>query len=71
MVKQQHCHVYLHSVKSVRIRSYYGPYFPAFGLNNSEYGLFLRSVSQLLHIYQTCIAKSSHMEYDFVLFCQN
>ena len=36
-----------HCVKSVGIRSYSGPYFPAFGLNadqnNSEYGHFLRS----------------------------
>ena len=35
-------------VKSVRIRSYSGLYFPAFGLNkdqnNSEYRHFLRSV---------------------------
>ena len=34
-------------VKHVRIRSYSGPHFPAFGLNtdqnNSEYGHFLRS----------------------------
>ena len=28
----------LHCVKSVRIQSYSGPYFPAFGLDNSEYG---------------------------------
>ena len=35
----------LYCVKSVRIRSYSGPHFPAFGLNNSEYGHFLRSVS--------------------------
>ena len=38
----------LHCVKSVGIRIYSGPYFPAFGLNtdqnNSEYGRFLRSV---------------------------
>ena len=36
-----------HCVKSVRIRSYSSPYFPAFGLNtdqnNSEYGHFLHS----------------------------
>ena len=36
-----------HGVKSVRIRSYSGPYFPAFRLNtdqnNSEYGDFSRS----------------------------
>ena len=34
-------------VKSVHVRSYSGPYFPAFGLNtdhnNSEYGQFLHS----------------------------
>ena len=42
-----------HCVKSVRIRSYSGPYFPAFGQNteryqnNSEYGHFLRSHVQL------------------------
>ena len=37
----------MHSVKSVRIRSFSGPCFPTFGLNtdhkNSEYGLFSRS----------------------------
>ena len=33
-----------HCVKSVvRIWSYSGPYFPTFGLNNSEYGQILRS----------------------------
>ena len=35
---------HLHCVKSVRIWSYSGPYFPAFGLNNSKYGHFSRSV---------------------------
>ena len=39
----------VHCVKSVRIWSYSGPYFPAFGLNtdqnNSEYGHFSRSDS--------------------------
>ena len=38
-----------HYVKSVRIRNFPGPYFPAFGLNtdqkNSEYGHFSRIVS--------------------------
>ena len=39
-----------HCVKSVRIQSYSGPHFPAFGMrenanqNNSEYGHFLFSV---------------------------
>ena len=37
-----------HCLKSIRIRSYFGPYFPAFGLNNSEYGPVLRSVSFIL-----------------------
>ena len=27
---------YYHCVKSVRIRSFSGPHFPVFGLNNSE-----------------------------------
>ena len=31
-----------HCVKSVRIRSFPGPYFPAFGLNTEIYGVFLR-----------------------------
>ena len=39
-----------HCVKSVRIRSYSGPYFPAFGLNtdqnNCEHGHFLRSANK-------------------------
>ena len=53
-----------HCLKSVRIRSYSGPHFPAFRLitdqNNSEYGHFSRSVlerkpynhfGQLIFIY--------------------
>ena len=39
-----------HCVKSVRIRGYSGPYFPAFGLNtgqnNSEYRHFLCNEQQ-------------------------
>ena len=27
-----------HCVKSIRLRSYSGPEFPAFEMNNSEYG---------------------------------
>ena len=37
IIKTDHC------VKSFRIQSYFGPHFPSFGLNNSEYGHFLRS----------------------------
>ena len=35
-----------HHVKSVRIRSYSGPYFPAFGLNTERYRLSLRIQSE-------------------------
>ena len=37
-----------HCVKSVRIRSYSGPYFPAFGLNTERHS---RSVSLVLRIF--------------------
>ena len=33
-------------VKSIRIRSYSGPYFPAFGLNTHRYGVSLRIQSE-------------------------
>ena len=40
-------------VKSVRIRSYSGPYFPTFGQNtdqnNSEYGRFSRSDMNMIY----------------------
>ena len=36
----------LHYVKSVRIRSYSGPHFPAFGLNTERYTVFLRIQSE-------------------------
>ena len=32
----------IHCVKSVRIRSYSGPHFPAFGLNTERYGCSVR-----------------------------
>ena len=32
---------YIHCVKSVRIRSFSGSYFPAFGLNTERYGVSL------------------------------
>ena len=35
-----------HCVKSVRIRSYSGPHFPAFGLNSERYGVSLRIQSE-------------------------
>ena len=36
----------IHCVKSVRIRSYSGPYFPAFGLNTERYSVSLRILSK-------------------------
>ena len=63
---------HLHSVKSVRIRSYSGPYFPAFGRNteryfvrmrentdqnNSEYGHFLRSADLIRQTQQHNLIK--------------
>ena len=37
---------YYHCVKSVRSRSYYGPRFPAFGLNTERYQVSLRMQSE-------------------------
>ena len=36
----------LHYVRSVRIRSFSGPYFPVFGLNTGRYGVSLRIQSE-------------------------
>ena len=33
---------YIHCIKSVHIRSYSGPHFPAFGLNTERYGVSFR-----------------------------
>ena len=44
VLKREYSWLVWHCVKSVQIRSYSGPHFPAFGMNNSEYGHFLRSV---------------------------
>ena len=35
-----------HCVKSFGIRSFYGPHFPAFGLNTERYGVYLRIQSK-------------------------
>ena len=36
----------IHCVKSIRIRNYSGPHFPAFGLNTERYGVSLRIQSE-------------------------
>ena len=41
-----HYLVSFHCVKSVRIRSFSGPYFPAFGLNAERYSVSLRIQSE-------------------------
>ena len=38
--------IQVHCVKSVRIRSFSGPYFPACGLNTKRYGVSLRIHSE-------------------------
>ena len=38
--------VHIHCLKSVYIRSYSGPYFPAFGLNTERYGVSFRIQSK-------------------------
>ena len=40
-----------HCVKSVHIRSYSGPYFPAFGLNTERYGVSFRIQSECRKIW--------------------
>ena len=60
----------LHCVKSVRIRSFSGPYFPAFGLNtnhkNSEYGHFLRGVTS--HNFLLCHSFCRFFHFLFSVF---
>ena len=59
-----------HCVKSVRIRSYSGPHFPAFGLNTERYSVSLRIQSECGKmrtritpntdtVYAVCILRSS------------
>ena len=61
----------LHCVKSVRIRSYCGPYFPAFGLNteqnNSKYGHFSRNVSDITQPENARTTTLSQFAYDIAL----
>ena len=43
--KEVFCRIF-HCIKSIRIRSYSGPYFLAFGLNTERYKVFLRIYSE-------------------------
>ena len=61
----------LHCVKSVRIRSYCGPHFPAFELkteqNNSKYGHFSRNVSDITQPKNAQTTTLSQFAYDIAL----
>ena len=39
-------HIVKHCVKSVCVRSHFGPHFPTFGLNTERYGVSLRIQSE-------------------------
>ena len=66
MSEDQHC------VKSVRIRSFSGPYFPAFGLHtdqkNSEYRHFSHSEHAYSIVSQLKYLKKSYSLLFFVIF---
>ena len=69
----QFCSLFmLHCVKSVRIRSYCGPHFPAFGLkteqNNSKYGQFSRNVSDITQPKNAQTTTLSQFAYDIALW---
>ena len=49
----------IHYVKSVRVRSFSGPYFPTFGLNTEKYGVPLRIQSECGKIWTR---KTSNMD---------
>ena len=56
-------HFFFHTAwKSVRIRSYSGPYFPAFGLNTERYSVSLRIQSKCRKI-QTRITPNTNTFY--------
>ena len=45
-------------VESVRIWNFSGPHFPAFGLNNSEYGHFSCSDKLLKSLHKAAISRT-------------
>ena len=68
-ISTQHC------MKSVRIWSYSGPYFPAFGLNTERYGVSFRIQSKcekIRTLYAVQFSFTDHIAYivtwKFVLF---
>ena len=56
---------YFRCVKSVRIRSFSGPHFPAFGLNTERYGVSIRIQSEYGKIRTR---KTSNTEIFLVVF---
>ena len=60
-------------VKSVRIRSFFGPFFPAFGLNTDRCGVYLRVLSEYGEIPTKITPNTDtfHTVYYIVVFCSN
>ena len=55
-------------MKSVRVRNFSGPYFPAFGLNTERYGVSLRIQSEYGKIWtrKTPNMDTFHAVYPFI-----
>ena len=60
----------IHCVKSVRIRSYSVPYFPAFGRNMERYGVSLRTQSECGKMRTRIIPKTDTF-HAAILFCNS
>ena len=58
---------HFHCVKSVRIRSFSGPYFPAFGLNTERYGVSFSIQSECGKIRTS---KTPHTDTFHAVFCK-
>ena len=65
LIRNEYTSLY-HCVKSVRIWSYYVPYFPAFGLNTERYGvsLLIQSERGKIRTRITLNANILHAEHD-------
>ena len=55
-------HLQVHYVKSVRIRSFSGPYFPAFGLNTDIYSVYLHISPYLAGMWGNMDQKNSKIK---------
>ena len=55
--------VVFHCVKSVYIRSYSGPYFPAFGLNTEIYSNLFRNIRQRVQVFENDLKRVNKKYY--------